>query len=279
VGIRLSTNTASLGVQREIGQVREQRNRSFEKISSGSRITRAADDAAGLSISEKLKAGIRSMQMASRNSNDGISVLQTAEGAINEAQNILIRLKELSIQAGSDVLGEAERSFTNQEFQHLKKEIYNLAHTTKFNGTPLLNGMGETMEFQVGIDGSKAYDRVFYSPNDTNITPASLGIAGAHISDKESAVANLGQIDKAMDRLSMFRSYLGGMQATLSSNVQNMDNHRIHTATTNSRLRDTDMAYESAKQIQNEVIMNGSGAVLAQANNLPKQALKLLDIS
>jgi flagellin len=153
-----------------------------------------------------------------------------------------------------------------------------LAHTTKFNGTPLLNGMGETMEFQVGIDGSKMYDRVFYNPNDTNITPASLGIAGAHISDKSAALENLGQIDKAMDRLSLYRSYLGGMQATLGSNVQNMDNHRIHSSATNSRIRDKDTAYESAKQIQNEIIMNGSGSILAQANNFPQQALKLLDV-
>ncbi len=278
MGIRLSTNTTSLGVQREIRQVRDRQDRSFEKIASGSRITRASDDAAGLSISEKLKAGIRSMQMASRNSNDGISVIQTAEGAVQEVHNILIRLRELSVQAGSDILGEAERSYTNQEFQHLKGEIFRIAHTTKYNGTPLLNGMGGTLEFQVGIEGSARYDRLQYQAGEANITPANLGLASAHVANKNSALENLSNIDQAMDKVSSFRSYLGGMQGALAANVQNMDSHRVNSAESNSRLRDTDMALESANQIQSNIIVQASGALLSQANQLPREALRLLKI-
>lgn len=279
LGIRISTNLASLGVNRSLGDVHEKRVRVLEKISSGDRIVRASDDAAGLSISERLKAKVRSFQMATRNSNDGISVLQTAEGGTHEVQNILVRLRELSVQAASDTLGDAERQFTNLEFQQLKGEINRIAQTTVYNGTNLLNGMGKTMEFQVGIDASRKYDRVAYSTADSNVTAAALGISSLHLANKSNAQNNLTFLDSALEKVSLQRSFLGAVQASLSSNASNMANHQINAATANSRLRDADMAEYSAKNIQLEIITNASGAMQAQANNLPAQALRLLDIS
>lgn len=277
LGVRISTNVASMGVGRQLHSVQESRSRTLEKLSSGERIVRAGDDAAGLSISEKLKAGIRSLQVAGRNSNDGISIMQTAEGGMQDVQNILVRLRELAVQGASDTIGDVERGYTDQEFQRLKGEIHRIAHTTKFNGTDLLNGMGGSLEFQVGIGASKRDDRVHFSAGDTNVTPSALGISGAHLSTKESSRNNLSLIDKAMNKIGMFRSYLGGMQSALSSNVQNVDNQRTNLAHANSRIRDADMAELTAKSVQEEITVNAGGAVLLQANKMVgDQALKLL---
>jgi len=277
LGIRLSTNVASIGVNRQLSQVNKGRDRTLEKLSSGSRIVRAADDAAGLAISEQLKAGIRSFQVAVRNSTDGISLLQTAEGGINEVQNILIRLREMAVQASSDTLGDAERSYVNQEFQALKSEAHRIASTTSFNGTKLLNGQGSRLDFQVGIN-SKSFDRLSFSPGDTNLTPTALGIGQGHVATKESARMNLDTLDKAIGQVNLHRSYLGSVNAALSSNVQNMSVSRENTAQANSRVRDADMAEWTAQKVKEDIIVNAGGAVLSQANNLHSNALKLLKI-
>jgi flagellin len=277
LAIRLSTNVASMGVNRNLAQVQGGRVRTMEKLSSGNRIVHASDDAAGLSISERLKAGIRSYQMAARNSNDGISLVQTAEGGIQEVQNILLRLRELSVQAASDTVGDVERSYSDREFQALKGEINRIAQTTKFNGSHLLNGMGAMLEVQVGIEGSSSHDRLRFSSGDANVTPAALGISGTHLSSKESARNNLRQLDSAIERVNLHRSSLGAVQVSLQANIQNVETHRTSTAHANSRIRDADMAEWTAKGVQQQIIAESGGAVLVQANNLPSQALRLLE--
>src|ERR1700733_750249 len=159
MGFRIATNVQSLAAQRTLNLNREAQNRSLEKLSAGERITRAGDDAAGLAISEKLKAEIRSMRQANRNANDGISMIQTAEGGLSEIQNILIRLRELSMQTSSDTIGDVERGFSNKEVQNLVAEIQRIAETTKFNGISLLNGAG-AVKFEDGKYFNKDGDPV-----------------------------------------------------------------------------------------------------------------------
>ena len=151
MGFRINTNVASIAAQRSLGVNTRESQNNLNKMSSGTRITRAADDAAGLAISEKLKARIRSTAQADRNANDGISMVQTAEGGLDEISNMLTRLRELSIQASSDTVGDTERQFTDMEYQALKQEIERIAQVTEFNGTKLLSGEGRMLDFQIGV--------------------------------------------------------------------------------------------------------------------------------
>src|SRR6185437_773853 len=163
MSLRIATNTQSLAAQRYLTKNHESQNASLEKLSSGSRINKAGDDAAGLAISEKMKANIRSLKQASRNANDGVSLVQVAEGSMNEISNILIRLRELSIQAASDTVGDPERGFINKEVQQLKAEINRISNSTQFNGVKLLDGSGHNLDIQVGLNNNPDTDRFSYS--------------------------------------------------------------------------------------------------------------------
>jgi len=160
MGLRINTNVASLTAQRSLGKTAAQEESTLSKLSSGNRITKAADDAAGLAISEKMKAQIRGTNQAERNANDGISLIQTAEGGLNEISNILVRLRELSVQAASDTVGDSERKFTDVEYQNLKQEIERISQVTEFNGKKLLNGLGDKYDFQIGIYNDDFQDRI-----------------------------------------------------------------------------------------------------------------------
>lgn len=251
--------------------------RTLQRLASGERIVRSGDDAAGMSISEKLKANIRSMQMAARNSQDGISMVQTAEGGVVEAQNILMRLRELSVQAASDTVGPPERSYLDQEFQHLKNEVTRIANTTVYNGTPLLNGTSSPMEFQVGVDNNSFADRIVFETGQANLTALSLGINMGSVETKENALANLSRIDQAMDRVSNFRSYLGAVQSDLHEHTETVNVHRTNLAAANSRMRDADMAEWASTNIQQAIMEESNVSVLAQANTTAKSALSLLE--
>ncbi|EQC51344.1 flagellin, partial [Bacteriovorax sp. DB6_IX] len=191
MGLRINTNTQSLAAQRSLGGVTRSKQASMEKMASGSRINKAGDDAAGLAISEKLKAGIRGTQQATRNAGDGISMVQTAEGGLNEVSNILVRLRELSVQAASDTVGDTERKFTDLEFQSLVTEVDRIAESTKFNGKDLLNGTGDQMDFQIGINNNEGLDRIAFDPSQTSAKVGDLGIEGLTVSSKEGAQTNL----------------------------------------------------------------------------------------
>lgn len=254
-----------------------ERARTLERLASGERIVRSGDDAAGLSISEKLKASVRSIQMASRNTQDGISLVQTAEAGITEAQNILHRLREVSVQAASDTVGQTERIYLDMEFQALKSEITRVGNVTTFNGTSLLNGTGSELEFQVGIDNHGSQDRVSVRTGDANVTASALGLAAGRVDTRESALRNLPAIDSAVSQLNDFRSYLGAVQSNLVSHSSNIERAKADLANANSRIRDADYAQWTTEQIKQSIIESANVSVLAQANTVPQSAVKLLE--
>jgi flagellin len=276
MGLRINTNVQSLNAQRNLGISNEKQAVSLNKLSSGARITKAGDDAAGLSISEKLKGSIRSMQQANRNASDGISLIQTAEGGINEVSNILLRLRELSVQAASDTVGDVERSFTDKEFQSLKSEIDRIAQVTKYNGTSLLNGQGGDLEFQVGIENSPENDRLLYSPGATDITLGRLQLSDTGTMTQQTAQENLTKIDVAIQNLNENRSGLGALQNRLSSTANNLGIATENLSAANSRIRDVDMAIETSELTKQGILSQAGTAVLAQANSAQNLALKLL---
>jgi flagellin len=186
MGLRINTNVSSLAAQRSLNKTTRGSEKTLAKLSSGNRIVSSADDSAGLAISEKLKSSIRGIAQADRNANDGISLIQTAEGGLSEVGNILTRLRELSVQTASDTLGDNERNFANLEFQNLKEEVERISQSTEFNGKKLLNGEGQKYDFQVGINNVETEDRVSYEADKINATLDRLGINGLDITSKES---------------------------------------------------------------------------------------------
>ncbi len=248
----------------------------LNKMSSGTRITKAADDAAGLAISEKLKSRIRSSEQANRNANDGISMVQTAEGGLDEVSNMLTRLRELSIQAASDTVGDTERSFTNMEYQALKQEIQRIAEVTEFNGTKLLAGNGPKLDFQIGVNNDAFQDRISYDTQMSNAKLDSLGIADIDVSSKQGAQGALDSIDSAIERVSGQRAALGAIQNRLISTSNNLQINVENLAAANSRVRDVDYAQVAAENARNNILNQAGTSVLAQANAQGQNALKLI---
>lgn len=276
MGFRIATNTQSLAAQRTLGITNDAQKHSLEKLSAGERIVRAGDDAAGLAISEKLKAEIRSLRQANRNANDGISLVQTAEGGLNEIQNILIRLRELSMQSATDTIGDTERGFTDKEVQNLVSEVQRIASVTQFNGRYLLNGEGEALEFQIGSHNKPEQDRLVYDTRVTDVTIGRLGIAGMTVANKESAQANLDVLDNAIKTVSGNRSTFGALQNRLQSTINNLNVADENLSAANSRIRDVDFANESSELTKKNILAQAGTAMLAQANNNGMLALKLL---
>lgn len=276
MGMRISTNVASINAQRSMSGAQRDISKSFAQLSSGSRITKAADDAAGLSISEGLKSSSRSIQQAIRNSNDGISMVQVAEGGLNEISNIMTRLRELGIQAASDTVGERERGFINNEVKQLVSEADRISKTTRFGGVNLIDGTGVKFDFQVGINNNSELDRISYDAENTNATIDNLGIAGVDFSTKEGAQEALGTIDEAQVRTNGFRSDLGALQNRLTSTVDNLAVTHENISAANSRIRDTDVASATAELTRNNILLSASVSTLAQANAAPQMALKLI---
>ena len=276
MGLRIATNTQALAAQRFLENNNRAQKNSLEHLASGSRINRAGDDAAGLAISEKLRANIRSMKQATRNANDGISLIQTAEGAMNEISNIFIRLRELSIQGANDTLSDTERVFVDKEVQNLKEEIDRIAQVTEFNGRHLLNGEGEKLEFQVGLHNNPMEDRITYDTADGKVTLDAFGLGDVSTVSKESSRENLDKLDAAISKLNGNRSTLGALQNRLTSTVNNMQIYTENLSTANSRIRDTDMATESSELVRNNILTQANISVLGQANANPQAALKLI---
>jgi flagellin len=276
MGLRINTNVASLSARRTLNTNNTEQSKSLAKLSSGTRIVRSADDAAGLAISEKLKANIRSTNQAERNANDGISLIQTAEGGLNEVSNILIRLRELAIQSSSDTVGDSERKFTDLEYQNLKSEVERISQSTEFNGKKLLNGEGEKYDFQIGINNDDFNDRISYNAQATNSSAASLGVDSLGVDSKEAAQNSLESIDAAIQNVSGQRAELGAVQNRLTSTVQNLQTSSENLSAANSRIRDTDYASETAKNAKLSILTNAGVSVLSQANAQGASALKLI---
>lgn len=275
MGLRVSTNVPSLTVQRNIQGTQKDLNRSLARLSSGQRVVTAADDAAGLSISQNLEAEIRGLKQATRNANDGVSFVQTAEGSLNEVSNILIRLRELGVQAASDTIGDAERGFLDKEYQSLKSEVDRIAQSTNFNGRQLLNGTGGDLSFQVGTHKNEN-DRIIYKTNEANVAAAKIGIGSAKVLSKDDALDSLEDVDGAIKTVNEYRASLGAMQNRLQSTANNLSIHIENLFDARSRIADTDIAEEASKLARASVLQNAGIAVLAQANAAPTNALKLL---
>jgi flagellin len=276
MGFRINTNVASLSAQRSLGVNNRESENNLAKLSSGSRITKAADDAAGLAISEKMKANIRSMKQADRNANDGISMIQTAEGALNETSSILTRMRELAIQTASDTVGDTERNMTNMEYQNLKQELDRISQVTEFNGQKLLDGNGKKYEFQIGVNNNDFQDRIGYDSSQVNSRIDSLGVSELDVSTKDGSQASLSSVDQAIEKVSGFRAFLGAIQNRLISTSNNLQVNTENLSQANSRIRDVDYADATAQQAKNSILSSAGTSVLAQANMNGQNALKLI---
>jgi len=279
MGLRINTNTASLNAQRTMWGTKLGLDKSMERLSSGYRINRAGDDAAGLAISENLKAQIRGLKQASRNAQDGISLVQVAEGGLNEISSILIRLRELSVQAASDTIGPVERQFLNVEYDQLISEIDRIADGTEFNGTQLLSGVGSILDFQVGTRNNPEIDRISFDASRADGNSAALGVNLTSVADKASAQNALSSIDQAIVSVSAMRADFGAIQNRLSSVISNIQVSVENMASANSRIRDVDVAEETSDFTKNNILLQAGTAVLAQANQSANTALSLLSKS
>jgi flagellin len=276
MGLRIATNIASQNVQKNLKEVSNQGNSSLEKLSSGKRITKASDDAAGLAIATNLEAQTKGLRQATRNANDGISLVQTAEGGLNETTNILTRLRELTIQAASDTVGETERGFLDKEYQQLTKEIDRISESTVFNGTQLLNGEGKgSMDFQVGAFAGEQ-NRITFESGESDSSSASIGVDGTSIAEKDSALDAIENVDKAIEKVSGQRANLGSIQSRLQSTVKNLEVQTINQDSARSVIQDVDVAEASAALASNSVVKNAGVSTLAQANQIPMSALRLI---
>jgi flagellin len=276
MGLRIATNTTSLAAQRTLGANNTEQANTLNKLSSGTRITRSADDAAGLAISEKLRAQIRSTNQAERNANDGVSMIQTAEGGLSEIGNILVRMRELSVQSASDTVGDTERKFTDLEYQNLKQEIERISQVTEFNGKKLLNGAGDKYDFQIGINNDEFQDRISFDTEMLNSSISSLAVDGLGVTNKEDAQSGLASLDNAIEMVSGQRAELGAKQNRLTSTVNNLQITSENLSSANSRIRDTDFAAETAKNTKLNILTNAGTSVLAQSNSQGQAALKLI---
>jgi flagellin len=276
MGMRVTTNIAAINAQRNLIGSQRAVNDSMAKLASGSRINKAADDAAGLAISEQLKAQIRSSAQAQRNANDGISMIQTAEGGLNEIGNIIVRLRELGVQSASDTVGEKERGFLNKEVVQLKEEVQRIAKSTTWGTTKLLDGSAPVFDFQVGIGNSPEADRISFNAGASSATLDSLGLEGLDFSTKEGAQSSLAKLDDAQTNVNGTRAYMGALQNRLTSTVDNLGVTQENLSAANSRIRDTDVAAASSEMVRNNILLQAGTSVLSQANQSNQLALKLI---
>ena len=277
MGLRINTNIASLNAQRNLRGTRDSMQQTLEKLSSGQRINRAGDDAAGLAISENLKAQIRGLKQSERNAQDGISLVQIAEGGLSEVSNILIRLRELAVQAASDTIGPTERKFLNVEFDQLVQEVDRIANATEFNRVPLLNGTGAVFDIQIGTRNDPINDRLTFDASSADINVAALGLNLASVADKISAQNSLAAIDQAILSVSGIRADFGALQNRLSSTANNIAISIENLSAANSRVRDADIAETTAELTKNNILMQAGTSVLSQANQSATSALSLIN--
>jgi len=276
MGLRVNTNVASINAQRSLFNTTNMLSKSLEKLSSGLRINRAGDDAAGLAISEGLKSDIRALQQASRNASDGISMIQTAEGGLEEVSGILIRLRELAEQAATETLGSTERGYLDQEFQALVDEVTRIANSTEFNGTALLDGSNTSIDIQVGV-GTTSTSQVQISLGSgmtaTDLSIDSIDVTGA---DNTNALAAITALETATASVSAQRAAFGAAQNRLESTIRNIGMTVENLSAANSRIRDVDIAAETSAMTAMQILQQAGVSVLAQANATPQMALMLL---
>jgi flagellin len=274
MGLRISTNITSINAQRQLSVQQKRNSHAMESLSSGSRIVNASDDAAGLAISENIKGQTRGIAMARQNAFNAGSLIQVSEGGLNEINNIMIRLRELGVQAASDNIGDTERGFLDNEAQQLTQESNRIAKTTRFGSRQLLDGSGEQLEFHVGAFGDD--DNIIKYKMSADATNSALGLDGVSVADKGSARDLLKTIDEGLVKLGKMRADFGAVQSRLQTTTSNLDVQYENLSAANSRIRDTDVAFESAEMASSNILQQAAIGVLAQANQQPAAALRLL---
>ena len=276
MGLTINTNEVSLSAQRHLEVTNNRFKGTIQRLASGSRIVQASDDPAGLAISDNLNATIRSLGAATRNAQDGISLIQVYEGGTNEINNMLVRVRELSMQAASDTIGDRERGMLDNEVQQLKEEMNRVARSTKFGGRELLSGEGNNIEFQVGTNNEAEVDRIEFNPGDTDLRNHALGVANISVLDKESARDNLDVLDEALLKVNEIRARVGSAQTRLNTVVSSQQIFSENLTAARSRIKDADIAQESSNLAKDTILRQAGVAVLAQDNQTPALALSLL---
>jgi flagellin len=261
--------------QRHLQESSRESERSIARLSSGQRIVNAGDDAAGLAISQNLKAEIMGLKQAQRNASDGISFVQTGEGALNEVSNILIRLRELGVQAASDTIGDQERALLDREFQQMKSEVERISQVTSYNGRKLLDGTGGELSFQVGAKSGES-QVIHFRSDEADATIGALGISGLGLGDRDDAADSLESLDEAIGKVNVYRSSMGALQNRLHSASNNLGSHIENLSDARSRIADTDIAAEASNLAKNSILQSAGVSVLSQANSSPANAMKLL---
>ena len=277
MGLRIRSNVASMSVQSNLRGADEQQQQEFSKLSSGKRIIKSSDDAAGLGIAKKIEAETRGLKMAQRNANNGVAMIQVAEGGLQESTNILTRLRELSIQSSSDTVGEKEKGYLDLEFQQLTSELDRISKTTTFSGKEMLTGKSENgkMEIQVGAYAGQE-NRIVFDTEQSNATLENLGLSGASIKTKEDSHENLQKIDNAIDMIAGFRANFGAIQSRLQTAVSNLDVQALNQENARSVIEDVDIAESTSKVASVGIIKQAGIMTLSQANNIPRSALSLI---
>ncbi|HYC77247.1 MAG TPA: flagellin [Planctomycetota bacterium] len=274
MGLRINTNVASLSAQRNLSKASSALFRNFEHLSTGRRIARASDDAAGLAISTRLNAQVRSLNQAARNANDGISLVQTAEGSLDEVSNVLVRARELAVQAGNETLSGNDRDALQAEFSALIQQVDQIASSTNFNGINLLNTSGNVVTLQIGAGTTTGTDTIDVTL--ASVLSSDIGIDTLDIGSTGDHNAAIDAIDAALDTVSSQRSDLGAVQNTLTGTISAVENRVENLSAAHSRIIDVDVASETAELTKNNILQQAALAVLAQANQQPQSALSLL---
>lgn len=274
MSLRIQTNIASLNAQRNLANATEMLGGSYSRLSTGLRITSAADDAAGLAISERLRAQIRSIQQAERNANDGISLTQVAEGALNEVNSILVRMRELAIQAANDTLGPEDKDTVNAEFQQVISEIDRIAQATEFSGFSLLDGNNSTVSLHIGPGTTAGVDTLDVTLDSVRATD--LALTGLDIGSTGNTTTAIDAIDEAINSVSQLRGRFGSTENRLQSTISQLRIGAEKLSAAESRIRDVDIAKETADLTKNSILQQAAISVLSQANVQPQAALSLL---
>ena len=272
MALRINTNILALTAQRALASVTERLSGNYRRLSTGLRIATASDDAAGLAISERLRAQVRSLNQAKRNAADGVSLVQTGEGALNEVSNILLRLRELAVQSANGTISSTDRQTLDEEFQSLVNEVDRIGRATEFNGIKLLDGSTSTISFQVGSGTSIGIDTL--SANLSAVLATGLGIDMLGLTNASAASSAMTALDSAIDSVSRSRGRLGAVQNRLQYTINNLDVQAENLSAADSRIRDVDIAYETAQLTRNSIMQQVAIAMLAQANSQPQLALQ-----
>lgn len=274
--ISILSNQASLTAANHLNRTTEMFTQAAERLASGKRLNRAGDDAAGFSIGFQIEAKIRSAGQAKRNALDALSLMEVAEGGMNEVGNLLVRLRELTIQASSDNIGDKERGMLELESMQIKDEVERLANSTRYFDTPLLNGQGKDFTFQIGVDNNE-YNRLTYSASSLDLRASKLGIDGMSLSDTSSAKDAMATVDEALVKMNVPRATIGAFQSRMGSIVGNLATFEQSMSGALARVRDADIARETSNVVRGQVLQKAGTAVLAQANMQPMIALKLIE--